>query len=77
SMPYRDFAMTEARFSLLSRTHPEASERFMRLSQQDVTERYRHYRELADKAFTAPAEGKSGADAETGKAATLKEGGKA
>jgi pyruvate-ferredoxin/flavodoxin oxidoreductase len=77
SMPYRDFAMTEARFSLLSRTHPEASEHFMRLSQQDVSERYRHYRELADKAFGKPAEGKSDANAEAAKVSSTQEGGKA
>lgn len=51
SMPFRDYALTEARFSLLSRTHPEESERFLQQSQQDVNARYRHYRELADKAF--------------------------
>ncbi|WP_305906465.1 pyruvate:ferredoxin (flavodoxin) oxidoreductase [Methylomarinum sp. Ch1-1] len=51
SIPYRDYAMTEARFSMLGRTHPDASERFMRQSQQDVNDRYRHYRELADKVF--------------------------
>ncbi|WP_020562688.1 pyruvate:ferredoxin (flavodoxin) oxidoreductase [Methylosarcina fibrata] len=63
SLPYRDFAMTEARFSLLSRTHPEASERFLRQSQQDAAERYRRYRELADKVFDKPAEGKAGTEA--------------
>jgi pyruvate-ferredoxin/flavodoxin oxidoreductase len=63
SLPYRDFAMSEARFSLLSRTHPEASERFMQQSQQDVAERYRRYRELADKVFDKPAEGKTGTEA--------------
>ncbi|MGR9045289.1 MAG: pyruvate:ferredoxin (flavodoxin) oxidoreductase [Gammaproteobacteria bacterium] len=51
SIPFRDYAMTEARFSMLSRTHPDASERFMRQSQQDVNARYRHYREQADKVF--------------------------
>jgi len=52
SLPFRDYALTEARFSLLSRTHPEDSERFLQQSQQDVNARYRHYRELADKVFT-------------------------
>jgi len=54
SMPFRDYAMTEARFSMLSRTHPDDSERFMRQSQQDVEARYQHYRELADKVFAKP-----------------------
>ncbi|MGR9115369.1 MAG: pyruvate:ferredoxin (flavodoxin) oxidoreductase [Gammaproteobacteria bacterium] len=54
SIPFRDYAMTEARFSMLSRTHPDASERFMQQSQQDVNARYRHYRELADKVYSQP-----------------------
>ena len=54
SIPFRDYAMTEARFSMLSRTHPDASERFMRQSQQDVDDRYRHYRELADISYSRP-----------------------
>ncbi|MGR9035004.1 MAG: pyruvate:ferredoxin (flavodoxin) oxidoreductase [Gammaproteobacteria bacterium] len=54
SIPFRDFAMTEARFSLLSRTHPDDSERFMRQSQKDVQARYQHWRELADKVFVNP-----------------------
>jgi pyruvate-ferredoxin/flavodoxin oxidoreductase len=68
SMPFRDYALTEARFSLLSRTHPEDSERFLQQSQQDVNARYRHYRELADKAF-AKAEEAPNAAAGTGKTA--------
>ncbi len=59
SIPFRDYAMTEARFSMLGRTHPDESERFLNQSQKDVNARYRHYRELADKVFDKPAE-KSG-----------------
>ncbi|MGR9087777.1 MAG: pyruvate:ferredoxin (flavodoxin) oxidoreductase [Gammaproteobacteria bacterium] len=66
SIPFRDYAMTEARFSLLSRTHPDASERFLRQSQQDVMARYQHYRELADKKVGKPDEGESAEQAETG-----------
>lgn len=69
SMPFRDYAMTEARFSMLSRMHPEESERLMGLSQQDVNARYRHYRELADKVFAKPDEGK-GVGIETDNGAT-------
>jgi pyruvate-ferredoxin/flavodoxin oxidoreductase len=60
SMPFRDYALTEARFSLLSRTHPEDSERFLQQSQRDVNARYRHYRELADKAFAKSEAGQGG-----------------
>ncbi|MGJ0490551.1 pyruvate:ferredoxin (flavodoxin) oxidoreductase [Methylobacter sp.] len=48
SIPYRDFAMTEARFSILSRTHAEQSERLMHQAQRDVNGRYRHYRLQAE-----------------------------
>ena len=51
SISFRDFAMTEARFSILSQTHPEISEKFMQQSQRDVTERYLHYRQQADLPF--------------------------
>ncbi|MGR8940123.1 MAG: pyruvate:ferredoxin (flavodoxin) oxidoreductase [Gammaproteobacteria bacterium] len=68
SMPFRDYALTEARFSLLSRTHPEDSERLLRLAQQDVNARYRHYRELADRVFAKTDEAAS-AEALTGKTA--------
>ncbi len=47
SMPYRDFAATETRFSILWRTHPEAAERLLREAQADVEARYRFYRALA------------------------------
>jgi len=47
SIAYRDYALTEARFNVLRRTHPEASERLLRAAQADVDARYRHYRSLA------------------------------
>jgi len=47
SIPYRDYAATETRFSVLWRTHPEAAEQLMREAQADVEARYRHYQELA------------------------------
>ena len=47
SIPYRDYALTEARFAVLRRTHPEASERLLRQAQADVDARYRHYAALA------------------------------
>ena len=48
SIPYRDFASTETRFSVLQRTHPEASERFLRQAQQHIRTRYQLYEQLAD-----------------------------
>ncbi|MCU7847371.1 MAG: pyruvate:ferredoxin (flavodoxin) oxidoreductase [Candidatus Thiodiazotropha sp. (ex Lucinoma kastoroae)] len=56
SIPYRDFASTETRFSVLQRTHPEASERFLRQAQQQIKTRYQLYEQLAQLA-TGEAEG--------------------
>ncbi len=47
SIPYRDYALTEARFNVLRRTHPETSELLLRTAQSDVEARYRHYADLA------------------------------
>ncbi len=47
SIPYRDFAATETRFSVLERTHPEFSERFLRQAQQQIRTRYQLYEQLA------------------------------
>jgi pyruvate-ferredoxin/flavodoxin oxidoreductase len=48
SIPYRDFAMTETRFSMLWQMHPEAAERFLEQAQQDVKNRYHYYRQLSE-----------------------------
>jgi len=47
SIPYRDFINTETRFSLLTRTHPEAAERFLQLAQKHVNTRFGLYEQLA------------------------------
>ncbi len=47
SIPYRDFAATETRFSVLQRTNPEASERFLRQAQQQIKTKYQLYEQLA------------------------------
>jgi len=47
TIPYREFAMTEARFSALRQTHPEHAERLLEQAQQEVTERYEQYQRLA------------------------------
>ena len=59
SVPYRDFAMSETRFSMLTRSHPEDAERFLAQAQKEVLERYHHYAQLAeltyDEALETPA----------------------
>jgi pyruvate-ferredoxin/flavodoxin oxidoreductase len=47
SIPYRDFVMTETRFSMLWQSHPEDAEAFLKQAQQDVRNRYRYYQQLA------------------------------
>jgi len=47
SIPYRDYVSTETRFSVLTRTHPEAAERYLRLAQKHVETRFGLYEQLA------------------------------
>ena len=47
SMPYRDFAMSETRFAVLERTHPEAAHRFMEAAQQQIKAKFHLYEQLA------------------------------
>jgi pyruvate-ferredoxin/flavodoxin oxidoreductase len=48
SIPYREFIETEIRFSMLWRTHPEAAEKLLEQSQQEVLHRYHYYEQLAN-----------------------------
>jgi pyruvate-ferredoxin/flavodoxin oxidoreductase len=47
SMPLRDFAAKEGRYSLLARSKPELAQRLMTVAQEDVDERWRLYEQLA------------------------------
>ena len=47
SMPFVDFALKEARFAVLGRTHPERAAELLALAQRDVDERWRYYEQLA------------------------------
>ncbi|MBS3965613.1 MAG: pyruvate:ferredoxin (flavodoxin) oxidoreductase [Methylomonas sp.] len=47
SVPYRDFVMSETRFSMLWQSHPDAAEAFLQQAQQDVRNRYRYYKQLS------------------------------
>jgi len=48
TIPYREFAMKEARFAALWQTHPEHAEQLLQQAQREVTERYHRYRQLAE-----------------------------
>ncbi len=47
SMPLKDFAANEGRYSLLARSKPELAERLMNLAQKDVDERWHVYEQMA------------------------------
>jgi pyruvate-ferredoxin/flavodoxin oxidoreductase len=47
SMPFRDFAMTEARFAMLARANPEDADQLIDAAQEDIDERRRFYEQLA------------------------------
>lgn len=48
SIPYREFVMSETRFSMLWQSHPENAEAFLKQAQQDVKNRYRYYKQLSE-----------------------------
>ncbi|MBB1073551.1 pyruvate:ferredoxin (flavodoxin) oxidoreductase [Rhodoferax sp. 4810] len=47
SIAYRDFINTETRFNVLTRTHPEAAERFLQLAQRHIETKFSLYEQLA------------------------------
>ncbi len=47
SIPLKDFALKEARFSMLARSDPQRSAHLLDLAQQDIDERWRYYEQLA------------------------------
>ncbi len=54
SVPYADFAGSEARFSMLRRSDPERAEQLLTIAQADVTARWHHYEQLAGVERTTP-----------------------
>jgi pyruvate-ferredoxin/flavodoxin oxidoreductase len=58
SIPYNDYALTETRFSVLRRTHPDTAEQLMRDAQADVRARYHHLRQMADLPGVEPKQNK-------------------
>ena len=47
TMPFKDFAAAEARFSMLATADPERSEELLKAAQEDIDERRRYYEQLA------------------------------
>ncbi|MDD4914763.1 MAG: thiamine pyrophosphate-dependent enzyme, partial [Methylococcales bacterium] len=52
SIPYRDFVMTETRFSMLWQTSPETAEHYLQQAQLNVRNRYRYYKQLSELAWS-------------------------
>ena len=48
SIPYRDFVMSETRFSMLWQSDPESAEKFLQQAQREVNNRYRYYKQLSE-----------------------------
>ena len=44
---FRDFAMKEGRFAMLTRSKPDRAEKLFELSQADIEARWRFYEQLA------------------------------
>ncbi len=53
TVPFADFAMTEARFSMLARANPEVSEELMTLAQRDIDDRWHLYEQMVNVERTA------------------------
>jgi pyruvate-ferredoxin/flavodoxin oxidoreductase len=47
SIPLREFALKEARYSMLARSDPERSAMLLALAQEEIDERWRYYEQLA------------------------------
>ena len=54
TIPYREFAHSEARFAMLERSDPQRSEMLLRHAQADVADRWRYYEQLTKVARSAP-----------------------
>jgi pyruvate-ferredoxin/flavodoxin oxidoreductase len=65
TMPFRDFALQEARFAVLARTEPETADHLLGLAQRDVDERWRLYEQLATVERVAPAGAGDDAEGDT------------
>ena len=53
--PFKDFAMKEARFAMLTRSNPVRAEQLLALAQNDINERWHFYEQMAGVERSAPA----------------------
>ena len=53
-IPFKDFAMKEARYAMLTRSDPERAEQLLGLAQRDIDERWHFYEQMAGIERSAP-----------------------
>ncbi len=53
-LPFKDFAMKEARFAMLTRSNPERAEQLLSMAQRDIDERWHFYEQMAGVERSAP-----------------------
>ena len=58
-MTFREYAMTESRFSVLARSDPEEADRLFKMAQKDIDDKWAYYQHMAtmERAPVAAAEG--------------------
>ena len=47
NVPFREFAMKEARFAILARSDPKRAEKLFALAQQDIDDQWHFYEQMA------------------------------
>ena len=57
SIPFRDFAMEEARFAMLARSNPERSQYLLAMAQTEIDERWHYYEQLGSVERMLPLDG--------------------
>ncbi len=53
SIPFKEFAMTEARFSMLARVNPDVADELLAKAQEDIDDRWHLYEQMVDVERTA------------------------
>jgi pyruvate-ferredoxin/flavodoxin oxidoreductase len=61
SIPFKEFAATEARFAMLQKTNPQHAEELLKLAQKDIDDQWHYYEQLAGVEREATPEKKEGA----------------
>jgi len=56
-MPFKEFAMQEARFAMLNRSDPQGAERLFNLAQQDIDDQWNYYEQIASVKRTLATDG--------------------